>query len=150
VAARSSGFRPVGQGPLLTVCGVGKSFRRRPVLTDVSLQVHAGEVVTTTGENGGGKTTLLRICAGLERPDRASALPQRGSAAVAGADGQGWMVRLNCWVACCPLLSVSFMVKVKVPAVVGVPASWLLVSEGPAVVVSASPGGSWPDATDQV
>jgi hypothetical protein len=60
------------------------------------------------------------------------------------------MVRLNCWVACCPLPSVSFMVKVKVPAVVGVPASWLLLSEGPAVVFSARPGGSSPEATDQV
>jgi hypothetical protein len=39
---------------------------------------------------------------------------------------------------------------VKVPAAVGVPGSWLLLSAGAFVVVSARPGGSCPAATDQV
>ena len=56
-------------GPLLTVTGLGKSYRRRPVLRDVSLQAYPGQVVVVTGENGSGKTTLLRICAGLAAPD---------------------------------------------------------------------------------
>jgi ABC-type multidrug transport system ATPase subunit len=55
--------------PLLTVTGVGKSYRRRPVLRDVGLQAHPGQIVAVTGENGSGKTTLLRICAGLETAD---------------------------------------------------------------------------------
>jgi ABC-type multidrug transport system ATPase subunit len=55
--------------PLLTVTGLGKSYRRRPVLCDVSLQAHPGQIVAVTGENGSGKTTLLRICAGLETVD---------------------------------------------------------------------------------
>src|SRR5215469_10563606 len=55
--------------PLLTVTGLGKSYRRRPVLRDVSLQAYPGQVVAVTGENGSGKTTLLRICAGLETAD---------------------------------------------------------------------------------
>jgi ABC-type multidrug transport system ATPase subunit len=55
--------------PLLTVTGLSKSYRRRPVLSDVSLQAHPGQVVVITGENGSGKTTLLRICAGLETAD---------------------------------------------------------------------------------
>ena len=55
--------------PLLTVTGLGKSYRRRPVLCDVSLQAHPGQIVAVTGENGSGKTTLLRICAGLETAD---------------------------------------------------------------------------------
>ena len=55
--------------PLLTVTGLGKSYRRRPVLRDVSLQAHPGQVVAVTGENGSGKTTLLRICSGLETAD---------------------------------------------------------------------------------
>ena len=55
--------------PLLTVTGLGKSYRRRPVLREVSLQAHPGQVVAVTGENGSGKTTLLRICAGLETAD---------------------------------------------------------------------------------
>ncbi len=56
-------------GPLLAVAGVAKSYRRRTVLRDVDLHVHAGEAVAVVGENGAGKTTLLRICAGLLAPD---------------------------------------------------------------------------------
>lgn len=69
---RSSGFLAGRDGPLLAVSQVSKSYRRRLVLREVSLQVHPGEVVAITGENGAGKTTLLRICAGLEMPDRGS------------------------------------------------------------------------------
>ena len=40
----------------------------RPVLHDVNLRVDAGEFVAIAGPNGGGKTTLLRLVLGLERP----------------------------------------------------------------------------------
>jgi zinc transport system ATP-binding protein len=40
----------------------------RPVLTDVDLAIGAGEFVAIAGPNGGGKTTLLRLVLGLERP----------------------------------------------------------------------------------
>ncbi len=40
----------------------------RPVLRDVELQVEQGEFVAIAGPNGGGKTTLLRLALGLERP----------------------------------------------------------------------------------
>jgi len=43
-----------------------------PVLDDVSLDLHAGEVTWIGGRNGVGKTTLLRLAAGI-------LLPQRGS-----------------------------------------------------------------------
>jgi zinc transport system ATP-binding protein len=39
-----------------------------PVLHDVDLRVTAGEFVAIAGPNGGGKTTLLRLVLGLERP----------------------------------------------------------------------------------
>src|SRR5262249_44346945 len=65
--------------PLLTVTGLGKSYRRRPVLRDVSLQAWPGQVLAITGENGSGKTTLLRICAGLEAPGAGTV--RRGAAA---------------------------------------------------------------------
>ena len=42
----------------------------RPVLRDVSLRVETGEFVAIAGPNGGGKTTLLRLVLGLERPSR--------------------------------------------------------------------------------
>jgi hypothetical protein len=60
------------------------------------------------------------------------------------------MVRLNCLLAWLPWPSVTFIVKVNVPAVVGVPDSWLLLSAGASVDISARPGGSCPEATDQV
>lgn len=64
--APATGSQPA---PLLTVAGLGKSYRRRPVLRGVSLQAYPGQIVAVTGENGSGKTTLLRICAGLETAD---------------------------------------------------------------------------------
>jgi zinc transport system ATP-binding protein len=44
-----------------------------PVLRDVTLGVDQGEFVAVAGPNGGGKTTLLRILLGLERPRRGTA-----------------------------------------------------------------------------
>ena len=44
------------------------------VLMDVSLDVHAGEVVAVLAQRAQGKTSLLRVAAGMERPDRGSVL----------------------------------------------------------------------------
>jgi len=46
----------------------------QPVLADVDLRIEQGEFVAIAGPNGGGKTTLLRLLLGLERPSRGSAL----------------------------------------------------------------------------
>ena len=51
---------------------VGVSFAYLPgqrVLDDVNLEIEAGEFVAIAGPNGGGKTTLLRLILGLERPN---------------------------------------------------------------------------------
>src|SRR6266487_1156728 len=53
----------------LAARGIRKSFGRRRVLTGLDLEVTAGELVAVVGENGTGKTTLLRILAGDLRPD---------------------------------------------------------------------------------
>jgi ABC-2 type transport system ATP-binding protein len=53
----------------LSVRGIGKSYKRRHVLTDVSFDVRRGEALAVVGENGAGKTTLLRICAGVLAAD---------------------------------------------------------------------------------
>jgi zinc transport system ATP-binding protein len=46
----------------------------RPVLRDVNLRIAPGEFVAIAGPNGGGKTTLMRIVLGLERPTAGRAL----------------------------------------------------------------------------
>jgi len=58
---------------LLTLRSVSKSYWRGAhelrVLTDVSMEMSAGEFVAVWGKRGAGKTTLLKIAAGLEAPD---------------------------------------------------------------------------------
>src|SRR5215210_3753407 len=48
---------------------VGKRFGTRSVLTSASMWVNAGEIVALLGRNGTGKSTLLKICAGLMGSD---------------------------------------------------------------------------------
>jgi len=49
----------------LVVNRIGKSFRKRPVVRAVSLNVHRGEVVGLLGPNGAGKTTCFYMITGL-------------------------------------------------------------------------------------
>ncbi len=53
----------------LEVLGLRKSYRRRPVIRDVSLSLARGEVVALLGPNGSGKTTCFYSIAGLVRTD---------------------------------------------------------------------------------
>lgn len=55
--------------PALEVLNVTKSFGARRVLHDVTFRVEAGQAVALLGVSGCGKTTLLRIIAGLEHAD---------------------------------------------------------------------------------
>jgi len=57
---------------MLTLRDVSKSFegpRRRSVLTGISLDLAPGDYVAVMGESGIGKSTLLNLVAGLDRPD---------------------------------------------------------------------------------
>ncbi|MDX9856608.1 MAG: LPS export ABC transporter ATP-binding protein [candidate division Zixibacteria bacterium] len=47
-----------------------KYYRKRPVVNDVSIQVHPGEVVGLLGPNGAGKTTTFYMIIGFIRPDK--------------------------------------------------------------------------------
>jgi lipopolysaccharide export system ATP-binding protein len=49
-----------------------KSFRKKRVVDDVSLEVREGEVVGLLGPNGAGKTTTFHMVVGLTRPDSGS------------------------------------------------------------------------------
>ena len=50
---------------LLSLVGVGKSFKEIDALTHVDLEIKSGQVIGLVGGNGAGKTTLLRLMAGL-------------------------------------------------------------------------------------
>lgn len=56
----------------LVVHKIGKTFRRRPVVRDVSLSLRRGEVVGLLGPNGAGKTTCFYMITGLVRSDTGS------------------------------------------------------------------------------
>jgi iron complex transport system ATP-binding protein len=57
-----------GGAPALTARGVHVSLSGVPVLTDVDLDVHAGELLVLAGPNGAGKSTLLAVLAGDVEP----------------------------------------------------------------------------------
>jgi lipopolysaccharide export system ATP-binding protein len=59
-----------GAGPhRLQTSEISKSYRRRKVVSDVSISVEQGEVVGLLGPNGAGKTTSFYIIVGLITPD---------------------------------------------------------------------------------
>lgn len=54
----------------LRVKSLGKSYKKRPVLRDVSMSLNRGEVVALLGPNGAGKTTCFYTIAGLVTPEK--------------------------------------------------------------------------------
>jgi ABC-type Mn2+/Zn2+ transport system ATPase subunit len=81
---------PAPPGPVrLHAQGITKRYGRRTVLRDANLTVRAGQIAAIVGANGCGKSTFLRICAGLISPDagevtvtgRLGYCPQQGGTA---------------------------------------------------------------------
>jgi simple sugar transport system ATP-binding protein len=54
--------------PLIEVQSVSKYFGSVIALKDISMSVHAGEVMCLLGDNGAGKSTLIKILSGVYRP----------------------------------------------------------------------------------
>ena len=53
----------------ISLHNISKSFGKKEVITDLSLEMEDGKFTTLLGSSGCGKTTLLRMIAGLETPD---------------------------------------------------------------------------------
>jgi ribose transport system ATP-binding protein len=53
----------------MSMRGISKTFGTTKVLTDVGLDIYAGEIHSLMGENGAGKSTLIKILSGAYRPD---------------------------------------------------------------------------------
>jgi sulfate transport system ATP-binding protein len=63
----------------IEVRAVNKSFGPTPVLRDINLDIASGSLTALLGPSGGGKSTLLRVIAGLEAPDT-------GTVTISGVD----------------------------------------------------------------
>jgi len=72
-----------GEGNVLELSGISKTYGVTRALADVSLTIPRGEIVGLIGHNGAGKSTLMRIIVGLTKPDSGS-VSVDGAAAGAG------------------------------------------------------------------
>ena len=61
-----------GGAPVVAVEGLHKSFGNQNVLNGISLAVSRGETLAVLGRSGTGKSVLLRLIIGLEKPDSGS------------------------------------------------------------------------------
>ena len=62
---------------MLTAHHLTKSYGIQPILQDISFSISAGERIGLIGPNGCGKSTLMRLLAGLEMPDSGTILQTR-------------------------------------------------------------------------
>src|SRR5437660_6506541 len=54
---------------LLSCSGLSRAFDADPLFNEIGFELQSGDRVGLVGPNGVGKTTLLRLLAGLDRPD---------------------------------------------------------------------------------
>ena len=68
----SHGTVPAPQAPVYRLAGVSKLYRKGgreiPAVRDLDLDIRAGEWLAVQGKTGHGKTTLLHLLGGLDRP----------------------------------------------------------------------------------
>ena len=60
---------PAAAGPVLSLDGIVKTFPGVRALDGVRLELHAGQVTALIGENGAGKSTIVKLLTGIHQPD---------------------------------------------------------------------------------
>jgi lipopolysaccharide export system ATP-binding protein len=65
----ASEFRVSASAKGLAARGVGKTYKKRPVVRNMSIELRRGEAVGLLGPNGAGKTTTFYMIVGLVKPD---------------------------------------------------------------------------------
>jgi phospholipid/cholesterol/gamma-HCH transport system ATP-binding protein len=74
VATKQEKSEKEGNAPVIAVVDLHKSFGTQKVLNGISLAVKRGETLAVLGRSGTGKSVLLRLIIGLEKPDSGSIL----------------------------------------------------------------------------
>jgi len=69
---RPADLRVLSGGAGLAARGVGKTYKKRPVVRNVTIQLRRGEAIGLLGPNGAGKTTTFYMIVGLVRPETGS------------------------------------------------------------------------------
>ena len=59
---------PADETPILSLRGIGKSYGPVIAVQDVDLDIRRGEVVAICGDNGAGKSSLIKVISGAEEP----------------------------------------------------------------------------------
>ena len=85
----------LNQGTPLLLEGVTKRYGAKTILNALDLHIPAGQFVAVVGRSGGGKSTLLRLLAGLETP--AGGELRAGNAPLAGLQATGSLRRAGRW-----------------------------------------------------
>lgn len=76
VRSSAENFSGKIDGPAVVLRGVHKSFGKQVVLNGVNLTVKSGETLAMLGRSGTGKSVLLKLIIGLQKPDSGSVLVQ--------------------------------------------------------------------------
>ena len=109
-----SGTMAQSAGPVLSLNAITKTFPGVRALSEVSLRLIPGKVTALVGENGAGKSTVVKILTGIYQPDSGSILvegqptsfPVPQSASDSGVTAPGVSIRMtlhvrpSCWIAC--------------------------------------------------
>jgi ribose transport system ATP-binding protein len=70
VSATATASRVADAEPFLKLSGLRKTYPGVVALADFSIEVRAGEIIGLVGENGAGKSTMMKILGGVVTPDR--------------------------------------------------------------------------------